>query len=362
LWLTKGLGPGGAERLLVSFARGADHAAFAFGAAYLLPWKHHVVADLERDNIDVRCLEAPRPLDLRWVLRLRRLIRDRDVEVVHLHSPLVAAFARLGVRTMRRRPMLMGTEHNVWSSHRWPTRWMNRSTIGLEDITVAVSDEVRSSMPSHIADRTEVIAHGVDVAAIAARRSERQAARSELGLDNELVIVTVANLRANKDYPTLLHAAAKLVAEGHGVRFVSVGQGPLADELAAIRDRLGLGDRFRFLGYQEDPIRVLVAGDVFALSSRYEGLPIAMLEAFAAGLPVVATSVGGIPSALRDGTDGLLVPPRDPDALAGALVKLLDPAVRERLTMSIDDARRFGMQAAIERQQSIYRDLASRRR
>lgn len=365
LWLTKGLGPGGAERLLVSFARMADRERFDLRAAYLLPWKDHLVAGLADLGVPATCLKGGREADPRWVRRLRRLVRDAHIDVVHIHSPLVAALARPALQALprRHRPALMGTEHNVWSSHHPATRWVNRLTLPLEDITLAVSDEVRASMPARLAQRTEVVIHGVDVDDIVRRRGERDAARAELGVEpDELLVVTVANLRANKDYPTMLAAARRLAEAGESVRFMSVGQGPLAEQLEQERDRLSLGERFRFLGYREDPIRVLVAADVFCLSSRFEGLPISMLEAMAAGLPVVATEVGGIPSVISDGKEGRLVPAGDPAALASAVADLGRPEVRGKFAAAaVQRVDEFGIARAVKRQQDLYETLAARR-
>src|SRR2546421_994760 len=197
LWLTKGLGPGGAERLLVSFAAIADRERFDLRAAYLLPWKDHLVAELAGLGVPAVCLDGRREVDPRWVRRLRKLVRAARIDVVHAHSPLVAALARPALRTLPRRdrPALMGTEHNLWSSHHLATRWANRLTLPLEDVTIAVSGEVRASMPPRLARRTEVVIHGVDVDAIARRREERDGARAELGLGRDwLVVATVAHL------------------------------------------------------------------------------------------------------------------------------------------------------------------------
>ena len=366
LWLTKGLGPGGAERLLVSFARVADRERFDLRAAYLLPWKDHLVAQLADLEVPAVCLDSGREADLRWVRRLRELVRAARIDVVHVHSPMVAALARPALRVLprRNRPVLMGTEHNVWSSHHPVTRWANRLTLPLETATLAVSDEVRASMPSRLGRRAEVVIHGVDVDAIAGRRGERGAARAELGVSSDqLLVATVANLRTNKDYPTMLAAARQLADAGEPVHFVSVGQGPLAKQLEEERDELGLADRFRFLGYREDPIRVLAAADVFCLSSRFEGLPISLLEAMAVGLPVVATKVGGIPSVVTDGREGRLVPAGDPAALANAVAGLRDPTLRSRwAAAAAERVRAFGIERAAQRQQELYERLAGRRR
>jgi glycosyltransferase involved in cell wall biosynthesis len=366
LWLTKGLGPGGAERLLLSFAAKADRDRFDLRAAYLLPWKNHLVADLDALGVPAVCLDGRREVDPRWVRQLRDLVRAGRIDVVHVHSPLVAALARPALRALPRpdRPALMGTEHNVWSSHHPATRWANRLTLPLEDATLAVSDEVRASMPPRLARRTEVVIHGVDVDAIAGRRGERDEARAELGVGHDwLLVATVANLRTQKDYPTMLTAARRLADTGEPVRFVSVGQGPLAGQLEAERDRLGLGERFRFLGYREDPVRVLVAADVFCLSSRFEGLPISMLEAMAAGLPVVATRVGGVPTVITDGREGRLVPAGDPAALADAVAEWRDPGLRgERAAAAAERVRDFAIDRAVKRQQELYESLAAHQR
>ncbi len=262
--------------------------------------------------------------------------------MVHDHSPLVASQARLLVRTIprSRRPALVTTEHNVWGSHQRVTRVLNQRTMGLDDHVFAVSEQVRDSMAPRRSDNVEVLVHGVDVNRIAGRRAERSAARAIHDLsDDDYVVVTVANLRANKDYPTMLAAARRMVDGGVPVTFLSVGQGPLEAELDQLRDGLGLGDRFRFLGYQSDPIEVLAAGDVFCLSSRYEGLPIALLEALAIGLPAVVTAVGGVPGVVRDGAEGRLVPPRSPDDLAAAITALADPARRVPLAAQPPNGR-----------------------
>lgn len=153
----------------------------------------------------------------------------------------------------------------------------------------------------------------------------------------------------------MLAAARRLVDDDVPVTFLAVGQGPLEAELSQLHHDLGLGDRFRFLGYQEDPIGVLVAGDVFCLSSRFEGLPIALLEAMALGLPATVTEVGGIPHVVREGQEGLLVPPGNPAALAEAIARLNDPGLRTRLAEHAGQrSRTFDIRAAVARQQEVY--------
>lgn len=318
LHLIKGLGPGGAERLVMWLcdARGPD---VDCEVAYLLPGKSHLVGDLEARKVPVHLLGSAGGLrDLRWVVRLVRLVRSRRPDVVHVHSPAVAAIARMALRCLPARPVVVSTEHNVWTSFTRLTRIANARTLRLGAAHLAVSDEVRSSMDPTARRRTSVVLHGIPLDAVAAARSRRPSARAELGITDEVLAMTVANFREKKDYPTLLAAAVQCP----GLRFASIGQGPLASQLREMRDQLGLEARFHFLGYRPEPLDLLAAADVFVLASRYEGLPIALLEAMALGIPSVATAVGGIPEVITDGVDGVLVPPGQPAELAHALEQL----------------------------------------
>ena len=130
------------------------------------------------------------------------------------------------------------------------------------------------------------------------------------------MVGTVGNFTAKKDQATLLRALAELSPAGRDVVAVLVGLGPLEEELRALAVELGIGGRVRFPGSRDDVFALLPAFDVFVLSSRFEGLPIALLEAMATGVAPVATRVGGIPEVITDGQDGLLVDPGDPATLA----------------------------------------------
>ena len=363
LWLFKGLGPGGAEHLLVSTARVADREGFAFSTAYLLNWKSALVETLRAEGVEVIGLDVSKATDPRWLWRLRKLLVTGEFDVVHVHSPVVSVATRFVARTMRRRPRLVSTEHNSWASHNRWTRWANRFTFRLDDANIAVSEPVRQSLPPRLRRRVEVIVHGIDVAAVAAASEQREAVRAELGLRPEQVVLcTVANLRWQKGYPDLLQAAKTVVDTGHDVVFLAVGQGPLEAEIAARRDALGLGERFRLLGYRPDAASILAASDIFTLASLHEGFPIAVMEALAAGLPVVATDAGGIPEAVRNGVEGQVLPAEQPELLAQAIIALVeDPELRLQMSAAARDrGRHYDITPAIRRTEEIYRELAGR--
>jgi len=339
LHVVKGLGPGGAERLLVSLA-GARDPGLDFHVAYVLPHKDHLVPELAALGAPSHVLAGRRGLaDPRWPLRLAQLVRRTRPDVVHLHSPATAAVARPLVRALPGRVVVVSTEHNMWSSFGRASRLANGITLPLSHACLAVSDEVRCSVWGRFRSRIEVTIQGVPLATLAPRRAEREAARARLGVQpDEVLVVTVANLREKKDYPTLLAAAAQCVDHPH-LRFMAIGQGPLEPEIRALHERLGLGERLRLLGYHPDPPGVMAAADVFTLTSKHEGLPIALLEAMALGVPPVVSSVGGIPEVVTDGVDGTLLAPGDPTAFAEAIQALADDPER-RATLGAAAARR----------------------
>jgi len=363
LWLTKGLGPGGAERLLVEQAA-AGGRGVVYEAAYLLPWKHHLVGDLEALGVRVHCLGVRTEADPRWLVRLARLIERGGFDVVHAHSPVSAALARVLVRLRFRRVAFVATEHNRWPSHHLATRILNRATFRANDTALAVSEEVVASMPSRARARTRVVTHGIDLTRVRALAGDRDATRRELGVvPGDRLCITVANLRANKRYPDLL-AAARIVRDRRpGVRFVAVGQGPLEAEVRTRRDELGLAEGFALLGYRSDAIRLIAAADLFVLASEHEGRPVAIMEAFALGVPVVATAVGGVGEMVADGSSGLLVAAREPEALAGAIERALDPALHARLAGGAAVAAdRFAAAAPVAEIEAVYRAAVARRR
>jgi glycosyltransferase involved in cell wall biosynthesis/GNAT superfamily N-acetyltransferase len=358
LWVVKGLGPGGAERLLAAAAAHHDSGRYDIECAYVLPWKDHLVGDLEAAGVTTTCVSRTRS-DRRWPQRLWRLVRSGEYDAVHVHSPLPGSVARIATRTLAasERPRLVTTEHNRWQTHRLPTRLLNRATSRWDDVSVAVTDEVQASMRGPARRRAVTVRHGIDVGGTRAALADREQVRRDLGLTpDEIVVGTVANFRPQKDYPNLLGAARLLTDRNLAVRFVAVGQGPDEAAVHERRSELGLADRVILTGFRPDAVRVMAACDVFTLASRWEGLPVALMEALALGLPVVATEVGGIAEQMRDDVDALLVPPHDARALADAIERVVtDDDLRRRLgEAATRRAPEFDVQHAVEFFESAY--------
>ncbi|MGH2793671.1 MAG: glycosyltransferase [Actinomycetota bacterium] len=360
LWLIKGLGRGGAEMLLYHAALLRDREAFDCEVGFLLGSRDWLAEDLRKLDVPVHLFPSERHADLRWACKLRRHLIDHPVDVVHVHSPLVAAIARVVVRSLPRavRPKTISTEHLPWSGHRRATRALNALTFGLDAAHLAVSDAVVGSIPARKRKRLSVLVHGIPVEEVRAERRWRDAARAELGLTpDELLIGTVANVTPQKAYQDLVAAAKIIVSRGRNVRFAIAGRGTLDDEMIALIEGAGLGGTLVPLGALEDAPRFMSACDLFVLASHWEGLPLVIMESMALGLPIVATRVGGIPTLVRDGVVGTLVPPSRPDLLAGAIDELIvDPERRAEMgRRAAEEAPRFDNRLAVRAIEDMYR-------
>ena len=360
LLLIKGLGRGGAEQILASAGPYLDRSRFEYEVAYLLPWKSALVADLERMEIPVRCLNGGRGAV--WVNRMRTLARDRRIDLVHAHSPYAAIAAR---ESLGRRIRHVYTEHNVWDRYHRATYWGNMLTFPGNDFVFAVSDRVRTSIryPRALRGRrmppVETLYHGLDLQSVTGWAGPA-GVREELGIPEGAPIVgTVANFKAHKGHRWLLDAAVPIREAIPDARFVLVGTGQLEADIRRQAVSLGLDGSVIFAGFREDATRIAAAFDLFVLPSLHEGLPVALVEAMALGVPAVVSSVGGVPEVLEHGRHGLLVPPGQPRQLADAVVSLLrDAPMRERMGEEARSrARQFDIRNAVRRVEQVYEEV-----
>ncbi len=339
LLVIKCLGYGGAERLLVDTVAAGDRRRFRYEVAYVLRDQAALVPAITAGGTPVHPLGAAHNADLRWMVALRRLLARGRFDVVHFHLPYAAALGQLVVDSLPRanRPGVVYTEHSLWDRARLVNRALLRASMGRRERLVTVSQASYDALPASLRRRATTVVHGVDLSrsdSLIARRAELRArVRSELGVDrDELLFMTVANLRPEKGYEVLLTAARSIADGGLPIRIAAVGRGPLGDALHARHVELQLGDQFQFLGQRDDVPELLAGADAFVLASTQEGLPVALMEATSVGLPIVASSIGGVPQVLEDEVDALLVRAGDPGSLVDAMKRLAsDPELRERL-------------------------------
>ncbi|MEJ2542276.1 MAG: glycosyltransferase [Gemmatimonadota bacterium] len=320
--------------LLPETHRHADHGRFDYRYGFFLPWKDAMVPVLESQGADVRCLSRSNSLSI--LLSARHVARELSAwgaEVLHCHLPIAGVVGRIAGR-LAEVPVVY-TEHNVLERYHPLTRWANLLTWRYQEAVVAVSEDVaeslRRSAPGHVPVRT--VLNGVDLDRFDGHRERGREVRERLGIPREgPVIGTVAVFRSQKRLDEWLRVARTLCDRHPDLHFLLVGDGPLRSELEAEAGALGLGSVVHWTGLQEDVRPYLAVMDVYMMSSAFEGLPVALLEAMAMRCAVASTAVGGIPEVLRDGENGLLVAVDRPHDLVDRATDLVaDPELRGRL-------------------------------
>ena len=276
-------------------------------------------------------------------------------DIVHAHNPTSLHYA-CGVKLLSRAKLVLTDHGQCAGVERTPKHWETKQV----DVLVSVSEDVEGRHKPLFAPagRYAVIHNGFE---FTPPRRSREQVLAELRLPPGPVGIVVARVEPVKDHETLLRALSLLEKAGLPVNLLIAGDGSERGRLEALLPDLGVSpERVRFLGFRTDVADLLGAADFFVLSSLQEGLPLAVLEAMGQQLPVVATSVGGVPELVSHRETGLLCPARSPEALAGALRELLqDPALRRRLGQN--GARRveagFSFARMADRYETLYRDL-----
>ncbi len=300
--------------------------------------------------------------DPRILTDLVSLVRRRNTRVLHVHGYAAADFGRVAARMSGAKLVL----HEHFADPRMPAyqALADRLLASLTDRAIAVSHSTRDFLVSERsvpAERVRLIWNGAPLAEFApAGRDRALAARRELGLPEDAIVIgAIGRLNAQKGHTHLLDAAALLRARLPDVRTLIVGDGDLMDELRGQVARLRLEDRVVFAGHRTDVPDLLAALDVFCISSLYEGTPLTLFEAMAAGRPIVSTAVDGCREILEDGVSGLLVPPADASALAGALERAAtDAALRGALgRRAREESRLYDVQACVEQMQTLYDEV-----
>lgn len=358
LILIKGLGVGGAEKLLSEGAQYWDRDSFDYHVAYALPWKDNLVDSFQALGIPVHLIGGRRGLTPGVPIALRRVIAREGIDLIHAHSPTMGVIARMVTSV----PVVY-TEHNMTDSYRRPTRLLNRATYTRNRAVIAVSDAVAGSVSTWPGPQARVISNGV---ACRVEENEVAIARDELGLDPDTPLIAhVGNIRPGKGHDVLIDTASVLHANGRRFRWVSIGGEKYPGDLARVRDRAsksGLSDHLQFLGRRSDALSFVGAADVFVNPSEVEGLPVAVLEAMALGRPVVATAVGGVPSVIKNGETGLLVEPGDPEALAREVERMLDDRSLATSLAKEGQAlveKEYGLEPMVRAVEDVYREVVS---
>jgi glycosyltransferase involved in cell wall biosynthesis len=325
-------------------------------------------AEMERAGIDVVALDRFRTRGrlFRLVGPLSRLLSERGVVIVHTHLYHANYYGRIAA-LWARTPVIVTSVHNVYDQVKHHRRWINRCLGNRTDAILAGSENVRQdilrwdSVPS---EKVRILPYGVDLEPYLAP-VDRAAARQALGLPPGIAVIgTVGRLEVQKAQDVLLRAFASLLRSGTDAILLLVGDGREQARLRGITTELQLQDRVRFLGTRRDLPLLFAAMDVFALPSRWEGTPLALIAAMAAAIPVVATPVGGVPDVVKDGGTGRMVPVEDAAALARALQAALGDVAISRAMAERGRAHvvaHCSVQAMVRGLEALYLELAERK-
>lgn len=353
------LDPGGAERALVQIVTRLDRQQWT-PRVFCLSGRGALANVLENRGVEVEFLDARSPRDVRIIGRLSRRLAAFDPDILQtflFHANLAGRFAarRAGV------PIVISGVRVVEHDARWRMvvdRWTHLSTTR----SVCVSQAVASAYAEVGFPREKlcVIPNGVDSARFA------DAAPLDLNTlqipDGSTVALSVGRLHSQKGFDILLEAVPGLLAKFDNLHVLIAGEGPQRRELAERIDSSPAAGRIRLLGRRDDVPELMRAADLFVHPARWEGMPNVILEAMAAGLPIVATDVEGVAELLGCEESGLIVPPEDSDALAAAISRLLsDPTLAARLGRTARERAStvFSWEKTVERYVELWAGLLS---
>lgn len=351
---------GGAERLTLGLAthlppdRYAPTVCFARGAGPA------ALAALEAAGVPFVDLGRRAKWDVHRLGGLVRLLRSDRFDLLHAHM-FGSNFWGTVIGRACRVPVLIAHEH-TWAYRGNPLRaWLDGHVIGkLATRFVAVSNQDAKRMVEYEGVPPEKVVV-MPTAYIPRPGGEQQSdVRAELGLGPDTPLIATATvLRPQKALEVLLEAHAAVVRAMPDAHLLIAGAGPCLDSLKSRAEALGLDGRVHFLGHRRDVDGILRAADVAALSSDFEGMPLFAFECMAARTPLVCTAVGALPDLFEDQRSGLLIPPRDPGALAQALVSLLeDPERRAAISAAaFERLAPFTLEAMTDRFAALYEQL-----
>lgn len=341
LQVINALGTGGAEKLLVDFVITAKK-VYHWDIDVLTLFDDNAYEDrLNNAKIRIFNLNLAHKYDIKCLLKLIKIIKDGKYSFIHVHLFPASFYVAMSTLFIKTKNTLILTEHSIWNKRRsfFGFKLLDTFIYSRFKTIVCVSENVRKALlewlPS-LKKKAVVINNAVALP------------KSEVNVRQKFDLIFVGRLVKAKGIDILLDAIARLKAEGFFVRTAIVGDGPLRASLREKAIALGIENLVEFLGLRKDVPDLMQQSKIFVLPSRWEGLPLALLEAMGLGIPIIAAAVGGVTNLIQNGRDGLLVPKENFISLKDAIVSLLtNHEMRQRL--AFNGKRKFEMEYSIER-------------
>jgi glycosyltransferase involved in cell wall biosynthesis len=333
LHIIKSLGRGGAEMLLQETLKYHDRESFEFHYIYFLPWKHQMVEGIRKEGGIVTNFSASN--NIRIMMKYRQIleyIHNNNIDLIHCHLPWAGFLGRL-LHQLSGIPVLY-TEHNKQERYHFITRTLNKLTFNRQTLAIAVSQDVASSIQKNIQPSIPVrtILNGVNVELFKRNEELGRQCRAKYGIPQDAILLgNVAVFRSQKRLKEWVTLFSKVRERVPNVKACLVGEGLLRQEIEEHISQSGVANDIILPGLQTDVHPWLSAIDIFVMTSEFEGLPIALLEAMSMGCAAVCTDAGGIKEVIRNQTDGIIFPVADWQKMEEELVKIIqDPLLLDK--------------------------------
>ena len=360
LHIIKSLGRGGAEMLLPETLQLHNKNLFEFHYIYFLPWKDQMVLDIEKNGGKVSCLSAKNNIQL--ITKASQVINycnQNSIDLIHCHLPWAGFLGRI-VHFKTKIPLAY-TEHNMQERYHPITKKLNKKSFNSQSLAIGVSQDVSNSIKKNINPQIPVktILNGVNTAKYI-RDSKDMIVRTEYHIPEDAFVVGIVSVfRFQKRIKEWLQVFKKFADTTSNCYGLIVGAGPLENEIKDELSRLGLENRVVMPGLQENTIPFFNAMDVFMMSSSFEGLPIALLEAMSMECAIVTTDAGGIKEVIRE-EDGLMVKVEEWYQLSDKLALLAaNPELLKRYKLSARNRviQAFSLKVMVENLEKEYLNL-----
>jgi L-malate glycosyltransferase len=363
LHIIKSLGRGGAEMLLPETLRLHDTSKFEFHYIYFLPWKDQMVGALDEQGAKVTCLDAKNNLELLLKAgKINKYCKDHNINLIHSHLPWAGFIGRI-VHSMTGIPMVY-TEHNMQERYHFITKVLNTFSFNFQSLALGVSEEVSKSIKNNIYPRVrvETLLNGVNTKKYTREKTDRLI-RVQYNIPEDAVVFTnVAVFRFQKRLVEWLQVFKNIANKNSNVYGIIVGAGPLESEIKTEVRRLELESKVFFPGIQTDVKPYFNATDIFMMSSSFEGLPIALLEAMSMECAVITTDAGGIKEVIRDEVDGLVCDVENWNNLESMAQYLIDYPLKLKEYKKASRVRvqkNFSLEKMVEELEAKYYELIS---
>lgn len=362
LHIIKSLGRGGAEMLLPETIKIHNTSKFEFHTVYFLPWKNQMVSSIEDAGGAVTCFSASNNINL--MLQYSKVIKycnKYEIDVIHCHLPWAGFLGRL-VFAKTKIPVVY-SEHNMQERYHIATRKINQYTFNSQSLALGVSEDVTNSIKKNINPSIQVktLLNGANTFTFRRNIELGNNIKKELNIPEDAIVIgNVAVFRFQKRITEWLQVFKEIETKNSNVYGIIVGAGPLKEEIMAELKELKLEEKVFFPGLQTDVKPYFSSMDIFMMSSSFEGLPIALLEAMSMECAIVSTNAGGIKEVIRESQDGLICNVEDWRELSVLCQELIDnPEKLKGFKRSARDrvVNSFSLEKMVNSLEGIYESL-----